>query len=283
MGDGTPGFTAHNIRFPDGTVTMPGHPRLLADEPWCAGAKRVLSLVYGGDPRGRRVADLGCLEGGYALEFARMGMHALGVEVRASNFANCAGVGRRAGLPNLSFVQDDVWNLAAHGPFDAIFCCGLLYHLDRPRAFVRLMGEQARDAVIVNTHFAPWDWEPEPVFALSALEEHEGLPGRWYFEHDAEDEAALERLRWASWSNRRSFWPVREALLHCLREAGFDLVFQQFDAAGDDVLGATTDAAVRAHCRGVFVGIRTPAARRTRGHPISWLAELFAGERRQRS
>jgi tRNA G46 methylase TrmB len=59
-----------------------------------------------------------------------MGMHALGVEVRASNFANCTEVRRRAGVPNLSFVQDDVWNLAAYGPFDAIFCCGLLYHLD---------------------------------------------------------------------------------------------------------------------------------------------------------
>jgi SAM-dependent methyltransferase len=86
IGEAPGGFTAHNIRFPDGTVTMPGHPTLLADEAWWAGAKRVLSLVYGGDPRGRRIADLGCLEGGHALEFARMGMDALGIEVRRANF-----------------------------------------------------------------------------------------------------------------------------------------------------------------------------------------------------
>jgi hypothetical protein len=139
-----------------------------------------------------------------------------------------------------------------------IFCCGLLYHLDRPREFVRLMGAQARDAVIINTHYAPWDWYPMSNFQLSNVEQHEDLPGRWFFEHDAKDEAEREKLKWASWDNGRSFWPAKEALLETIREAGFDLVFEQFDTLGNILSNGTDEETMRNH-RGVFVGIRTNA------------------------
>ena len=249
-------FTAHNIRFADGSVTMPELNHLLADVPWCQGAKRVLKMLYGDKLQGKRIADLGCLEGGYALEFARMGMDAFGIEVRQSNFENCLEVKRRVGLPNLDFAKDDVANLPKYGAFDVIFCCGLLYHLDNPRAFVKMLGEQARDAVIINTHYAPWDWYPKSVFTLSQIEQHEGIPGRWYFEHDANDEATLEKLKWASWENKRSFWPMKEALLQSIAEAGFDLVFEQFDVLGNILSNGTSDEVMANH-RGTFVGIRT--------------------------
>ncbi len=158
-------FTAHNIRFEDGTVTMPGHPSLLSDEPRCKGTMRLLRMLFGQELAGRRIADLGCLEGGYTVEFARAGMDALGVEVRQSNYENCAEVQRKIGLPNLRFVRDDVWNTPNYGTFDVIYCCGLLYHLDRPHEFLKMLGSIARTAVILNTHFAPlesefeiWSW-----------------------------------------------------------------------------------------------------------------------------
>jgi hypothetical protein len=46
----------------------------------------MLNLVFPDGLRGKRIADLGCLEGGYAVEFARLGMNATGIEVRDSNF-----------------------------------------------------------------------------------------------------------------------------------------------------------------------------------------------------
>jgi tRNA G46 methylase TrmB len=101
-------FTAHNICFPDGSLTIPEHPHVLADVSHCQGVKRVLSIVYGENCEGKRVVDLGCLEGDSALEFARMGLDSFGIEVRTLSFENCQEVKRRAGLPNLDFAQDDV-------------------------------------------------------------------------------------------------------------------------------------------------------------------------------
>ena len=253
-------FTAHNIRFADGTQTMPEQPHLLADVPWCQGAKRVLKMLYGDARAGKRVADLGCLEGGYALEFARMGFESFGIEVRGSNFENCIEVKRRAELPNLDFAQDDVWNLAKYGPFDVIFCCGLLYHLDRPREFIQLMGQQARDAIIINTHYAPRGWYFGSQFKLSKMTEQEGLPGRWLSEHKAQSTEELEKLKWASWDNQRSFWPTKEALLHAINEAGFDLAFEQFDTLGH-ILGNSMSKETKRNHRSVFIGIRTKSAR----------------------
>src|SRR5690349_7205973 len=99
-------FTAHNIRFADGTETLPGYAGgLVADTEWCRGAQRLLQLIYRGAFKGKRIADLGCLEGGYTLEFARMGMEAFGLDVRQSNIENCLEVKRRAGLSNLEFAK----------------------------------------------------------------------------------------------------------------------------------------------------------------------------------
>jgi SAM-dependent methyltransferase len=261
-----PSFTAHRIRLDDGSHTMPeGEGWLIAEDPWCAGAKRVLRTAFAGDPQGRSIVDLGCLEGGFTVEFARMGLRSLGLEVRRTNFEACLHAQRRLSLPNLAFARDDVWNLARHGPFDAAFCCGLLYHLDRPAAFLRLLGECVRRVVIVNTHVAPVGTPPDGFpFALSDLTENEGLPGRWFAEHEADDETALERLRWASWSNRRSFWLTRDALAQAIRAAGFDLVLEQFDChaadADPDLLASLRGGWSAVHSRAVLVGLRTGEA-----------------------
>ena len=254
-------FTAHNIQFPDGTVSMPNYPTLLADEPRCRAAMRLLRMLYGDGLAGRRIVDLGCLEGGYAVEFARAGMDALGLEVRPSNFENCRYVQGKVGLPNLRFVRDDAWNVEKYGPFDVAYCCGLLYHLDRPREYVRLLGKVVNDAVVINTHFAPW--EPETRFGLGELTNHEGLPGRWVEEHGETDEAELDKLKWSSWRNPRSFWIAREGLLQAINDADFDLVLEQWDAAanGRQLLAVTTSEDYRSFLRGVFVGIRSERVR----------------------
>jgi 2-polyprenyl-3-methyl-5-hydroxy-6-metoxy-1,4-benzoquinol methylase len=81
-------FTHHNIRLDDGTLTKPEIGFLLSESPWFLAAKRTLEVTFHGNIAGKRIVDLGCLEGGYTVEFARMGFEALGIEVRKSNFCS---------------------------------------------------------------------------------------------------------------------------------------------------------------------------------------------------
>lgn len=248
---GPDGFTAHNVRLADGTMTLPGTP-LLADEPQVQAALRTLRVVAPISKDARpRVADLGCLEGGYAAAFASEGYDVLGIEGRESNFERCQRVAAGLELPNLSFAHDDVRNLTAHGMFDVAFCSGLLYHLERPVEFVHMLGTQTSKAVLLHTHYAT-SRRPRG-YRLSRTSTNEGKRGRWYEEFSAKaSNDDVEAISWASIGNDRSFWLDKDALLQTMVEAGFPVVYEQFDFLGDIVSSDYIDR----HHRSLFVGVK---------------------------
>ncbi|BCO47484.1 hypothetical protein MINTM002_31580 [Mycobacterium intracellulare] len=272
-------FTAHNIRLDDGTFTKPDSSQSMVDHPWFKSAHGVLETVFPGDKSRIRLADVGCLEGGYAVEFARMGFQVLGIEVRESNIAACNYVKSKVSLPHLTFVQDDAFNIASHGRFDAVFCCGLLYHLDHPKQFLEILSSVTNKLLILQTHFSLIShsdamfrvptrvrWfvdkllkKQEPTkFILSAPTENEGLAGRWYTEfHDDQSFHNRERAKWASWDNRRSFWIQREHLLQAIKDVGFDLVMEQYDNLEPTIAECLLDGSYQANLRGTFIGIKT--------------------------
>ncbi|OBJ02066.1 hypothetical protein A5624_00380 [Mycobacterium sp. 1482292.6] len=272
-------FTAHNIRLDDGTFTKSGSADSIADHPWFVSARGVLDTVFPGDKSDFRLADVGCLEGGYAVEFARMGFQVLGIEVRESNVAACNYVKSKTNLPRLEFVQDNALNIARYGAFDAVFCCGLLYHLDRPKAFLETVSSVTNKLLILQTHFSLISdidrrfrlstrvhmftdrirRKTAPTkFVLSAPSENEGLPGRWYTEFaDHQSFSRRESAKWASWDNRRSFWIEREHLLQTIREVGFDLVMEEYDHLKPSITENLLGGSYQADLRGTFIGIKT--------------------------
>ena len=91
---------------------------------------------------------------------ARLGFReVVGIEVREANFDKCRFVKERLAFTNLTFVNDDVWNLERYGIFDVVFCCGLLYHLDRPKQFLHLLASQTRRALLIKTATAHDSWK----------------------------------------------------------------------------------------------------------------------------
>jgi SAM-dependent methyltransferase len=275
-----PEFTSHNIRLDDGSMTKPEVGETIDLHPWFISSRRLLEALFPGNKSQYRIADLGCLEGGYAVEFARMGFQTLGVEVRESNIEACNFVKSRTNLPNLSFAKDNVLNIAAYGSFDAIFCCGLFYHLDKPRAFLDMLSSVTKRALILQTHFAIADdatnldassgllscflgKKPETSkrgskFNLSDIELNEGLPGRWYIEFEDEDSFSnREQGRWCSWDNKRSFWIQREYLIQAIYKSGFALVVEEFDNLGPNIADNMTRGYYHTDCRGTFVGLKT--------------------------
>jgi SAM-dependent methyltransferase len=237
-----PKFTAHDIELPDGTQTLPGAP-LIGAEPTSDSYLRTLRLFC---PPPARVADLGCLEGGDAVHFARAGYDVVAIEGQQRNFAVCEWVADRVELPNLRFVLDDVRNIRAYGSFDAVLCAGLLYHLDRPASFLHALGEVTRRLLIINTNYATESGREVGLHPLTEeLVEHEGKLGRWYEEGSG---------AWFAVENERSFWLERRHLLQALIEAGFPSVFEQFDWLGDVV----ADRTIEDRLISCFVAVRPP-------------------------
>jgi 2-polyprenyl-3-methyl-5-hydroxy-6-metoxy-1,4-benzoquinol methylase len=276
-------FSSHNIRLDDGTYTKPDADYPMESHPWFLAAKRVIDATFSGDKSKLSVVDLGCLEGGYAVEFARLGMHALGLDVRKANIEAARYVQSRTSLPNLRFVQDNVWNVEAYGTFDFTFCCGLFYHVDRPVELMKLLSKVTKRVLFLQTHFSEAKDSPSFIHPrkvrraiariiplkntattthkLSRLTKNEGVPGRWCREfRSSRAWGDRENRLWASWDNRRSFWIQREYVLQIMRDAGFDLVFEQFDALGKQIAMEMLSGSYRTSGRSTFVGIKTAYA-----------------------
>jgi SAM-dependent methyltransferase len=252
-----PIFTGHNVRLDDGTQTLPSIGYTMDEHPVTRCVKRLVHMLYPDGFQGKTVIDVGCLEGGFTTEFARMGMIATGVEVRESNYSNCLFVRDQVDLPNLDFIHGDAVDIAKFGQFDIFFVSGLLYHLDKPRKFLEDVAANCRKALILCTHITHAAGnKASQIYSLSELCENEGLFGRWYSEHGDMPRNELDLMRWASWSNKKSFWIQREYLLHLLKDIGFDLVFEQFDGM-EDILGDMTQGFYHEADRVMLVAIKS--------------------------
>lgn len=250
-------FSAHNILLADGSRTLPSLGWTMDQSTVLRSVRKILKAIYPEGLQGKTIIDVGCLEGGYAAEFARIGMSATGLEVRDSNYQNCLYVKSKMNLENLNFIHDDANNIDKYGNHDVVFINGLLYHLDNPRSFLEKIGGHCNKAIFIQTHVAnAQKSEAIAIHDLSELSEHEGLRGRWYPEHEDIDQSELEKMKWHSWSNNKSFWIQKEYLIDLLRQVGFDIVLEQFDFM-DDIIGEMTGGFYKTNDRVMLVGIKS--------------------------
>lgn len=265
-------WTAHNLELLPGLCTMPGLPLFLTTNLHLLAVLRLLDLLYPNGLTGLRVADLGCLEGGFAVAFAQRGADVVAVEARPENMAKCLLVKEHLELPNLSFVQADVKSFGADsfGTFDVVLAMGILYHLDDPVASLRDVAKATAGVLFVDTHFAPAD-----DHAMAALDprlrtlgplETASLgtwpyKGRKFREYDTE--AQRDSMPWASFSNPSSFWLTKGSLISALHVlCGFGVVMEQYEH-----YSSLYETFSTSYPRCMFVGVKPAgvAARRAAG------------------
>jgi 2-polyprenyl-3-methyl-5-hydroxy-6-metoxy-1,4-benzoquinol methylase len=227
-------WTGHNIRLTESESTISRDIPLISDDERTLTIKSLVRDLVG-TLRSLRILDLGSLEGGLALELAREGWDVTGIEGRDANFEKADLIRNYFALDNLRFELRDVKTLdpARDGVFDVIVCCGLLYHLDDPFAFLETLAAlTAPDGFLfLDTHVAPES--PEKFAAntaqLGEVETVEHGPrtydGRWAFE--PREGTRLER-QWSAVSNDRSFWPSRRSLIRGVYHAGFHSIMELF-------------------------------------------------------
>jgi SAM-dependent methyltransferase len=220
-------WTAHNIHLGGDLYTLDqSHPKFRQQlAAHGVHLRRILQIVsdHAARPlRSLRVLDLGCLEGLYAIEFARHGAEVVGIEGREAGVVKSRFAKDALGLDRLTFLQGDVRDLSAarHGRFDVVLCLGVLYHLDAPAVFhfVERMAEVCTRLCIIDTHVG---------LRPNIAHDHRGRTYHGFaFREFAETatEADKARAAWSALDNVRSFWLTRPSLYNLLARSGFPSV-----------------------------------------------------------
>jgi 2-polyprenyl-3-methyl-5-hydroxy-6-metoxy-1,4-benzoquinol methylase len=222
---------SHNIRLPHGVRTAfcddyyPAHREMMA----------VVNERLGGNFKGKRVIDIGCLEGYFAVECALQGADVTGVDGKVINVKKCEFVKSVLGVGNLEFVLDDAMNVTRrkYGGFDVVLALGLLYHLSDPFRFLKNVAGLCEGFVLIDTHVAlagrpgviKGDWKP----TLTPLKEFrfagKTYTGRLYREFaDRTSRVAKELSPTASLRDDWAVWLTEDSLVSLLRDVGFEEV-----------------------------------------------------------
>ena len=171
-----------------------------------------------------RMVDLACLEGQYAIEFARQGAEVVGIEGREANIEKARFAKRVLGLDRLTLIQSDVRDLSRerHGSFDVVLCLGILYHLNAPDvfAFVERIAEVCTGFAIFDTYLS---LGPKRSYTYKGKQ----YWGRNIREHPEElsDSGKVAKL-WSSLNNVSSTWLTKRTLVKLLLHLGFTTVYE---------------------------------------------------------
>ncbi len=218
----------HNIALPHGIYTTacdeyyPAHREIM----------RVVRERLGAEFTGRRVVDIGCLEGYFSIECALQGAEVLGIDGKVLNVRKCEFVRSVLDAPRVTFVQGDAMRVTreSNGGFDAVLALGLLYHLDDPYAFLENMAGLCDGFVVIDTHVALEDqpetikggWRPDlsemRTFAFGG-KQYEGRLFREFPPGTARDVKDLSST--ASLDNELSVWLTEDSLVRMLHDVGF--------------------------------------------------------------
>lgn len=185
---------------------------------------QIISDFFGESFENLRIADLGSLEGAFAVEFAKRGAEVVSLELREGNLVKSQFAKEVLGLDKLEFVRDDVRNFTVekYGTFDVVLASGILYHLDVPDVFT-LVENAARACTgitILDTHIGI---EPDESFV------HNGKTyWGWHFIEYAGEPTPeeVEQKNWLAIGNTKSFWLTRASLFNLMQDAGFTTAYE---------------------------------------------------------
>lgn len=179
----------HNMEL-GGVWTAPEH--FLGDYP--AVKWRHIGAALPADLTGKRVLDIGCNAGFYAIEMKRRGAaHVLGIDEDPSYLAQARLAAEMSGL-DIAFRQMSVYDVATIGErFDLVLFMGVLYHLRHPLLALDLIRAHVAADLLVFQSLQRGADEIVPVpenraFADRALFDDPAYPKLHFVEHRYSDD-----------------------------------------------------------------------------------------------
>lgn len=169
--------------------------------------KRIVRLHEALDLSDKTVLEVGCFEGIHTLGLVEFCPRVTAIDVRPLNvvktLARLSAHGRSAAVYTVDIEQPGAWS----GPFDVIFHCGVLYHLEDPVTHLRA-ALTACDAIYLDTHIAsPGRDSDEASFGGRTFRGYRHTEGGWSDPFSGRGSSA--------------FWLRRDDIERLFAEAGF--------------------------------------------------------------
>ena len=183
-------------------------------------------------PKAQTILELGSLEGAQSFILARHPgvKRVVALEGREANLRKARLVQGLLEISNVEFIQANLEqaDLTSFGKFDAVFCCGLLYHLPEPWTLLEQLPNVA-PRLFIWTQYAADD---------EAREVANGLRGKIHIEGGADEPL--------SGMSSTATWLTLDSLRDVLAESGYTKIEVIHDdpahANGPAVtIGAATD------------------------------------------
>jgi 2-polyprenyl-3-methyl-5-hydroxy-6-metoxy-1,4-benzoquinol methylase len=219
----------HNIALPHGVHTAacndyyPAHREIM----------RIVRERLGNDFSGRRIVDIGCLEGYFSIECALQGAEVLGIDGKLLNVRKCEFVRSVLGVERATFALGDAMKVTreSSGRFDAALALGLLYHLDDPYTFLANVAGLCTGFAVIDTHVALEDqperikgrsWRPDLSEMRTLTFGGRSYEGRLFREFPTGTARDVKDLSpTASLENELSVWLTEDSLVRMLHDVGF--------------------------------------------------------------
>ena len=231
--------------------------------------------LCGGTLAGKRVLDLGCNAGYWALQAIDAGCDfVLGIDGRQMHIDQAELVFAVKGVdPNrYRFIQANVfeYELSQEQPFDIVLCLGLMYHVAKPVSLVELISAANLDLLVIDTSLAPvagsfLELRREPLDEPTHAVDHElvSYPTRQAVVDMTCQFGYLARVlepRFSSWVGAGDFETGHRRAFLCAKHTSLDRAELDFEQ-GDPRLSRRIAAESNAHQASV-ARLRAGLARR---------------------
>ncbi len=186
-----------------------------------------------GGVEGKRVLELGPLEGGHSYMLERRGAESItAIESNASAFLRCLVVKEVVGLRRVQFLCGDFVEHLRHADerYDLCFASGVLYHMKDPVELLQLIARSAGSVYLWTHYFDPGRLKENPhVWEKFGAREPARRAGFEYTLHRYEYGAAMDWQGFSGGTDRYSHWLTRDDILGCLAWVGMGDLQVSFD------------------------------------------------------
>lgn len=156
------------------------------------------------DIKVKSILELGPLEGGHTIRLANISKKVTALEGRVKNIEKCEFIKTLFRKKNITFVHGDINSIDTiftDVKFDAILCCGVLYHIRKPWELINKLSKIS-DRIFIWTHYMQHQNHTEEGYSGV-------LKGDGIMENPTD---ALEK---------QVFWLDRDSILNSLKNNSF--------------------------------------------------------------